>query len=82
MAGLSNHVEAPRSEKEKDTEQLLYNECYIVFTWENWGLTDFLSPKETFLPRRLRFPAPVVTAGTGLRARGQGEGDAKGVEEG
>lgn len=30
----------------KTQSSCFYNKCSIMFTWENWGLTDFLCPNE------------------------------------
>ena len=48
-------------EGKKGTEQVfcfvlfcfVYNKYYIMYSWLNWRLADFLSPGEVFLQRRL-----------------------------
>lgn len=70
----------------KTQSSFFYNKCYIVFIWENWTLTDFLCPKETFLPRRLGASGlrgyfwERGESGKRVRRRGR-EGDRRGVRQ-
>lgn len=55
----------------------VYNKYYIMYSWVNWRLADFLSPSEVFLQRKAGLLASQVIAEMGMN-----QGEERGGEVG